>query len=205
MVYSSDDSYFGVQPSALARESVRFFQQYHCKSILELGCGQGRDALFFASSGFKVQAMDSSSVAVLQLKQHTEKLGLEGIVKVSQVDLAKNLPQNAKGKIEAVYSNLFLCMPLNDEELKRIFDFAYDLLPAGGLHIFSVRNKSSDKSYGCGKEVGRDTFEINWFRIRFFTIDDILAFTHRFKRLQITEAEEDPCSLIMVFSVRDSN
>ena len=32
--------------------------------ILELGCGQGRDTIFFASNGLDVVAIDSSQVAI---------------------------------------------------------------------------------------------------------------------------------------------
>lgn len=36
----------------------------HVKQLLELGCGQGRDTLFFASKDIDVTAMDYSSVAI---------------------------------------------------------------------------------------------------------------------------------------------
>ena len=32
--------------------------------ILELGCGQGRDTLFFAAKGFQVYALDSSKIGI---------------------------------------------------------------------------------------------------------------------------------------------
>jgi len=201
-VYSSDSSYFGEEPSILARESLRYFNQYRCKSIIELGCGQGRDTVFFARNGLKVNAFDLSKVSVSQLNQNIAKLGLEGKVKVSQIDLSKNFPQLAKDEVvDAVYSNLFFCMPFNDDELEELFEFAYDMLPEGGLHIFSVRNKDKDKSWGKGKEVGKDTCEINGFRVRFFTADEALKLNHRFRTLEVIERYEDPCSLILVFSV----
>jgi hypothetical protein len=96
-----------------------------------------------------------------KLSQNVAKLGLEGKVKVSQVDLSKHFPEIGKEEgIDAVYSNLFYCMPFNDKELQGILGFIYDTLPEGGLHIFSIRNKNKDKSFGRGTKVGKDTFEI---------------------------------------------
>ena len=34
------------------------------KKILELGCGQGRDTIFFALNGLDVYALDSSNIEI---------------------------------------------------------------------------------------------------------------------------------------------
>ncbi len=207
-VYSSDNSFFGDEPSILARESLPFLEGHRCKTILELGCGQGRDAVFFARNGFRVHAFDLSDVAVSQLKENIARLALESRVTVAQADLSKELqsrPSLLEGGqfgIDAVYSHLFLCMPFNDEELRRIFDLTFGILQKGGLHIFSIRNKNKDKGYGMGREVGKDTFEINNFRVRFYDMDEILSYNKRFKVLKSSESYEAPCSLILVFSVK---
>jgi tRNA G46 methylase TrmB len=49
-VYSNDSAFFGEDPSDFAQKCYREFKQYHVKKILELGCGQGRDTIFFASN-----------------------------------------------------------------------------------------------------------------------------------------------------------
>ena len=40
------------------------FKKSNVERILELGSGQGRDTLFFARSGFNIEALDYSSSAV---------------------------------------------------------------------------------------------------------------------------------------------
>ena len=203
-VYSSDNSFFGEGPSVLAKESLHFLDESRCKYILELGCGQGRDAVFLARNGFNVHAIDFSNVSVSQLRENVRRLELEGRVNVSQVDLSKELPEIRKEeRIDAVYSNLFYCMPFSDEELKRLFDFVYTILPKGGLHIFSFRDTKRDQSFQKGKEIAKDTFEINGFSVRFFTEEEILRFNgDRFRVLQTEEAYEEPCSLILAFTAR---
>jgi 2-polyprenyl-3-methyl-5-hydroxy-6-metoxy-1,4-benzoquinol methylase len=43
------------------------FVKNKVQKILELGCGQGRDSLFFASKGLEVHAIDSTKVAIEDL------------------------------------------------------------------------------------------------------------------------------------------
>lgn len=46
-------------------------------SILDLGCGQGHDSLFLAKNNFSVTAIDSSEVAINQIKaKKSDNLGL---------------------------------------------------------------------------------------------------------------------------------
>lgn len=203
-VYSSSSEYYGDHPSLLARESLRFFENYGTKTILEFGCGQGRDALFFARNGLKVRAVDFSKISVSQLRENVLKAELGGNLDASNVDLSKDFPRVKRGDVDAVYSNLFFCMPFRDETLKEIFRFAYRILPEGGLHIFSVRNRNRDNSYGKGRKVSKDTYDADGFRVRFFSEDEILSFNHRFLTIEVSKEYEEPCSLIMIFSIREA-
>lgn len=63
-VYSSDPSFFGNEPSNFGVLSYEEFQRHNVRRIMELGCGQGRDTLFFASKDIEVYTIDSSKVAV---------------------------------------------------------------------------------------------------------------------------------------------
>ena len=68
-VYSSDSAFFGENPSDFAQICFRDFDKYHVKKLLELGCGQGRDTIYFASNGLDVHAIDFSKVAIENLYQ----------------------------------------------------------------------------------------------------------------------------------------
>ena len=46
------------------------------KRLLDLGCGRGRHAIFFANSGFDVSAMDLSFDCVKELSEFAEKENL---------------------------------------------------------------------------------------------------------------------------------
>ena len=54
-------------------ELLAFFKQFEAKGkLLDLGCGQGRDAIPLASMGFEVLAVDSSKVGIDQIREVVE-------------------------------------------------------------------------------------------------------------------------------------
>jgi 2-polyprenyl-3-methyl-5-hydroxy-6-metoxy-1,4-benzoquinol methylase len=57
-------------------ELVAYFKTCAKGSVLDLGCGQGRDALFLAQLGFEVTGVDNSKVGIDQMLQAAKKQGL---------------------------------------------------------------------------------------------------------------------------------
>ena len=55
--------------------------------ILDLGCGNGRDALYFArETQAHILALDSSKVAIQKLKTETQIAGIESLISAEQYD-----------------------------------------------------------------------------------------------------------------------
>ena len=64
-------------------ELITFFSTFPKKGkVLDLGCGQGRDAIAIARLGYQVVGIDNSKVGIKQLNEKAigEKLKLKGIV-----------------------------------------------------------------------------------------------------------------------------
>jgi SAM-dependent methyltransferase len=77
--YYIEQDYFGEPYPGL----VEFFKKHEPKcTVLDLGCGQGRDALLLGRLGYEVVGVDSSSVGIEQLNQIAlkEKLSVKGVV-----------------------------------------------------------------------------------------------------------------------------
>ncbi len=55
---------FGAEPSYPARKAEEIFRREGKKKIMELGCGQGRDTIFFARNGFQIHVIDYSEVGL---------------------------------------------------------------------------------------------------------------------------------------------
>ena len=171
-VYSKDSAFIGDEPSNFSQICYSNFKKHHVKKLLELGCGQGRDTLFFASHELDIYAIDSSKVAIESLEQ---KIGKENTsIKLRQFDAGQGIPFSNK-YFDAVYSHMFYNMRFTDEELSFLFKESSRVLRNNGLLYFSVRS-DKDVLYNKGKKIDNNIYEINGFQIRFFTKEQIESF-----------------------------
>lgn len=84
--YNSFDNTYDENPEMFGHP-YKELQEYFNKrtrrgTLLDLGCGQGRDSIFLASLGYQVTAVDSSKVGINQMIKKAQTMGLEidGIV-----------------------------------------------------------------------------------------------------------------------------
>ena len=96
--------------------------------ILDLGCGQGRDALLAARLGHEVVGVDLSSVGIAQMVEDAESegLNLEGIV-------ADVLDYRSRRKFDAVVLDRVLHLLLDDDERARCLQRVGSLTRKGGV------------------------------------------------------------------------
>ena len=197
-VYRSDASFFGDSPSNFASDCYEEFKEHRVKKILELGCGQGRDSIFFASNNIDVVALDSSKLAVDALSNLTNEKNLSIHPMIHNAN--EGIPFD-DSSFDAVYAHMFFNMRFGDEKLEYLFLEVKRVLSEDGLNFFSVRN-DHDAMYRKGTLVEKDIYEINGFQIRFFTkfeIDYIIKKTG-FELYKITEAYEEPVNLYCVLT-----
>ncbi len=76
--YAETEYFFGKEPSMLARMAARCWNT--CRGefsgkVLDLGCGEGRDAVYFASLGFQVTAVDLAPSGLEKARRLAEDLG----------------------------------------------------------------------------------------------------------------------------------
>ena len=109
-VYVSDASFFGDDPSNFALECYKELKKYGAKKILELGCGQGRDTIFFASNGIVVIAIESSKVAIDALSKTTIQKNFHITPMIHNLS-EDNLFNDSY--FDVVYSHMFLSFPPN--------------------------------------------------------------------------------------------
>jgi SAM-dependent methyltransferase len=164
--------FFGSGPTKLAEYAEPILKKYNIKRILEVGCGQGRDALHFAQLGYNVDAFDISHNAVKFLKNQKQKLQLENLNVIIH-DSSK--PFDFKHKqFDFVYSNLALQF-FELETLAAIFKEISRVLKTGSLFLFSTK-KEGDKYYNFGEKIDQYSFK-NKGIIRYFFPREILENT----------------------------
>ena len=119
------------------------------ESILELGCGNGRDSFHFAKKGFHVFAIDQSKIVINRIKK--KNINPKFICK----DIQK-LEKNFKFKINHCYARFFL-HALNENEENKVIESVANLLPKNGIFFSENRSVKSDL-YGKGEVISKDIF-----------------------------------------------
>ena len=71
--YETDDFYWGLQPNDLCYDILKLFPPDGHKKLLEIGCGEGKDALFFARNGYEVTAFDIAQSGIDKLQKMADR------------------------------------------------------------------------------------------------------------------------------------
>lgn len=76
--YSKPGWYWGTKPTGLAREVLRVVRSLPRRSrvLIDLGSGEGRDSIYFARNGFRVEGVDISRVGIAKAARRAARLGL---------------------------------------------------------------------------------------------------------------------------------
>lgn len=119
-------------------------------TILELGCGVGRDADFFVSKGHNLLATDGSEFVI---KQNTAA-GFPSPIDFAVIDIRERLPY-ADDSFDVVYSNLALHY-YSDEQTRAIIKEIRRVIKSSGLLAFAC--KSYDSAHNTGKQIQKNTF-----------------------------------------------
>lgn len=98
-------------------------------SALDLGCGEGGDAIWLARHGWQVTAVDISATALDRAATHAAAAGVSEQITFEQHDLARSLPT---GRSFDLVSAQYLHSPV-DFPRARVLHRAADLLAPGGL------------------------------------------------------------------------
>ena len=141
-----EDASFKSTPTPFAQFLI---DEYSLKgSIVDLGCGNGRDSVFFASKGLEVTGVDQCTQSIHRLHELYNS-NIKFIV-----DNFTRLPENIKYR--NIYSR-FTFHSIDDESAQRTIQWAANTIQDG---YFAIEVRSvKDDLYGIGKKTGKDT----WF------------------------------------------
>lgn len=69
-------------------ELIEFFAEFPMKGkVLDLGCGQGRDAIALARLGYSVTGIDNSKVGIEQMNQTWQVVDIYAFNRFSEFDI----------------------------------------------------------------------------------------------------------------------
>ena len=71
--------------------------------VLDLGCGEGGDAIWFAEHGWEVVAVDVSSTALARAAEEADKRGVLSHIDFQQHDLTQSMPEGPFDLVSAQF------------------------------------------------------------------------------------------------------
>ncbi|VVB79230.1 tRNA (cmo5U34)-methyltransferase [uncultured archaeon] len=110
----SKKPFFGTGPSSLILKLNRMLPKN--SKVLDLGCGEGKDAIFLARKGHQVTAVDISPIAIEKLDERAKKLKLN--IKSIVADLSEYKIKDNYDAIIALASIHFLKKKEHDKMIK---------------------------------------------------------------------------------------
>jgi SAM-dependent methyltransferase len=134
--------------------------------VLEIGCGQGREAIRLQRNVLRVDALDHSPVAINTANQ---RVALNGAaINFRQHDVTERLPYEPH-VFDGIFSHLSLHY-FDDRTTHRIFDDLARVLKPRGILYFTVRSVR-DPLFGQGTRVAENIFCRNGHVRHFFTTE----------------------------------
>ena len=73
--YAQNAYYWGTQPSSFSFKILELLPPDQPRKLIDIGCGEGRDAVFFARNGYDVTAFDLSAQGIDKTQKLAEKVG----------------------------------------------------------------------------------------------------------------------------------
>lgn len=104
------------------------------KTILDLGCGDGRFAIKYAHAGFYVTGIDFSKSAIIRLKDRAKKLKLNNLIK-GRVNDIKKIPMISEKFNGVACSNTLHYF--EDKELENVIKKMQDSTTVNGLNYIA--------------------------------------------------------------------
>ena len=149
-------------PSSFAEFILSYLKKD--ETLMELGCGNGRDSIFFSKHGLKVLGIDQCESVIENLNKNHRNENL----KFETGDFTKI---SGEFRFRNVYSR-FSLHSVNKESASETMQSVFRILDKGGLFFIEVRSIKDD-FYGIGKEVGKDGWVDTHYR-RFIRYDEII-------------------------------
>ncbi|MDE6435788.1 MAG: adenylyl-sulfate kinase [Lachnospiraceae bacterium] len=136
------------------------------KNLLELGCGNGRDSVFFAKNGLNVMAIDASDVVISELQK---KYNMENLCFICDDFVCSSTL--FVSQYDYCYSR-FSLHAINEEQESEMIRNVYNSLKVGGMFFIEVRSIHDDL-FEKGEKVGRNAFYYDGHYRRFLVKEEL--------------------------------
>ena len=157
--------YSSSEPSDFAKYILKYLESG--KKLIELGCGNGRDAIFLSNNKIDVVAVDQCESSINNLKSSVSS---DNIDFVADDFIETKLLE--KESFDYVYSR-FTLHSISEEQENKLINRVYEALKKDGLLLIEVRSVK-DEIFGLGEEIARNAYVYNNHSRRFVVLDELV-------------------------------
>lgn len=146
-----------LKSSSFAKFSLRFIKDKKDDILIDVGCGNGRDTLFFLKKGFKCYGIDQSKSIITKNKKIYPKYKKYFLQKdLSKINFSKITKKNF-----SIYSR-FSLHAINDYEEKNFFN---NLFKSEKLKYLMIETRTvHDELFGKGKKISDNEYLTDHYR-----------------------------------------
>jgi tellurite methyltransferase len=130
--YEADNFYWGLQPSDFCYEIIKNYPPDHHRKLLEIGCGEGKDALFFARNGYEVTAFDIAQTGIDKVLRLSDQFRV--YIRAFRADM---MEYRLDKEYDIIYSSRALHHIRPDLRLTVLSDYKDHTKPLG-IHALNV-------------------------------------------------------------------
>jgi SAM-dependent methyltransferase len=134
--------------------------------VLEIGCGQGREAINLTRDGFTVNAFDHSAVAISSAISHASRANVR--VAFAEHDMTEPFPYSSD-TFAGVFAHLSIHY-FDEMTTRSILREIERVLAPQGIFVFTVRSVY-DSLYGAGDRLADNMFCFNGHVRHFFDME----------------------------------
>ena len=137
------------------------------RRLVELGCGNGRDAVYLAAQGLQVTALDLSSVTI----EHLQAQGIANAEFICEDFVNSDI--HRPGSYDYAYSR-FTIHSINKNQEQLLLQRVYGGLRPGGKLFIEVRSVK-DPLFGKGRQLEHNAFFYDNHYRRFIVLEELVA------------------------------
>lgn len=130
--YNMDEYYWGLMPNRICYDIMKILPPIKPYRVLDLGCGEGKDAVFLAKCGYAVTAFDLSEQGIEKAKKLAEHNKVE--VRLFKADIFDYHPD---AEYDIIFSSGVLHF-LPDTRRKELCHSLKEYTADGGINVLNV-------------------------------------------------------------------
>ncbi len=151
--YKTEGYYWGLVPNQICYDIMRLMPPVKPYHILDIGCGEGKDAVFFAKNGYRVSAFDIADTGLEKARRLAEQNNVEvNFFKGNVLDF--NRDAENFDSFDIIYSSgVFHYVP--KEMRESLTKKLKSLTAKGGLNVLNVFTEKPFINHADDEEIER--------------------------------------------------